>query len=766
MIQLDTSQYIRDIFSVHSFFHSSHQILVFPLQNPLCRTYEDAFSDDDDDEWIFDPALDRVMVGGGATANPLLEFDLQPVAARRNWRNVLNRQRFEATLRQRREITPSDNLGEELTRALQRSIEQQIASDTTLTPHSTVHFTMQSSTFSHAFQSTTFTVREFEEGSERLDTYLQSLAQKLNSNEEFTPDDTFTMETTFICTPGPGSGHGKRYQPSKAAVRGIVKRSRVTIKNKDNLCCARAIVTMKALADADGDTRDRDYKNLKDGYPIQEQKAKELHRLAGVVEGPCSIPELERFQAALPRYQIKVISIDPPHMIIFVGTPATPSGKIIRLIKEDSHYDGCNSFAGFLSRSYFCDDCNRGYNSEDLQHHSCVGKRCPACKRLDCPDFIEAKRPLAGGQFPMPSDICALCHRKFFGDQCYNYHLQRRSLRIKSICDSYKKCPDCSHVYESDPKVCRVGNHRVPDHLCGWGECHICEKKVHLAMHKCYIQRLPADVDEPKKKRVPHDEVGTRPFEEPEPGDPDTRVFVEREPPLQVYCDYEAVTDAEGNQTPILLCAETDEDDNTMSFYGSNCTSRFFSWLEELAVDQDGDDKNVIAIFHNLKGYDGMFLLQHCYRTHREVEDQITVGAKILSFKSDRLTFKDSLCFLPFPLTNFPATFGIEELCKGFFPHKFNTLENQDYDGPMPDASYYDPDGMSAKKKAEFERWYAEKVAANYRFIKQREMKAYCESDVKLLKAGCQKFRDEFKQKAEFDPMEKCVTIASACNRF
>ena len=45
-------------------------------------------------------------------------------------------------------------------------------------------------------------------------------------------------------------------------------------------------------------------------------------------------------------------------------------------------------------------------------------------------------------------------------------------------------------------------------------------------------------------------------------------------------------------------------------------------------------------------------------------------------------------------------------------------------------------------------------------------MEAYCESDVKLLKAGCRKFREEFKQKADFDPMEKCVTIASACNRF
>ena len=179
---------------VNTFFHSSHQILVFPLQNPLRRTYEDALPDDDDDEWIFDPTLDRVMVGGGATANPLLEFD-QPVGARCNWRNMLNRKRFEAKLPQRREITPNDNLGQELTHALQQSIEQQIAADNTLTPHSTVHFTMQSSALTHAFQLTTFTVHEFQEGSERLDTYLQALAAKLNSNEEFAPDDTFTRQT-------------------------------------------------------------------------------------------------------------------------------------------------------------------------------------------------------------------------------------------------------------------------------------------------------------------------------------------------------------------------------------------------------------------------------------------------------------------------------------------------------------------------------------------------------------------------------------------
>jgi len=155
------------------------------------------------------------------------------------------------------------------------------------------------------------------------------------------------METTFIQTPGPGSGHGKRYRPSKAAVRGIVKRSRVTIQKKDQLCCARAIVTMKARVD--GGSTDADYKNMLRGRPIQTNRAKELHRLANVPEGPCGLKELDMFQAALPGYQIKVLSIDPPHMIIYAGP--VDSDKRILLIKEDGHYDGCNSFGRFLNKS-------------------------------------------------------------------------------------------------------------------------------------------------------------------------------------------------------------------------------------------------------------------------------------------------------------------------------------------------------------------------------------------------------------------------------
>ena len=233
-----------------------------------------------------------------------------------------------------------------------------------------------------------------------------------------------------------------------------------------------------------------------------------------------------------------------------------------------------------------------------------------------------------------------------------------------------------------------------------------------------------------------------------------------------MYADFEATTDEEGFQTAILVGYETSENDECCTIYGTNCTERFVEELEGLAVDEDGDDRRVIVIFHNLKGYDGMLLLRYLYAQHREVTGMVTVGAKVLSFSSDRLTFKDSLCFLPFSLASFPATFGLTELCKGFFPHLFNTSTNQAYVGPVPDIRYYDPEGMSSKKREEFLRWHATKVAEGYEFDLKKDMTRYCESDVKLLKAGCVKFVQEFRGPAQFDPLEKCLTIALACNRY
>ena len=218
------------------------------------RSHEEAFPDEDD-QWIFDPRLDAAILASRQeeeeeqSGGSLLEFTLAPTGPRRRWQDVLNKQRYQARLQQMRDATPRGDLGREVTQALRRALLRQIEADPTLTPHSTLHFTMQSGAFDHPFQSATFRVREVREDGERGTTYLQTLAQKLNSNQAFNPDDTFDVETTFIRTPGPGRGHGKRYKPASGAAPGLVQHPVVTIKNKDALCCARAIVTMRAWAD-------------------------------------------------------------------------------------------------------------------------------------------------------------------------------------------------------------------------------------------------------------------------------------------------------------------------------------------------------------------------------------------------------------------------------------------------------------------------------------------------------------------------------------
>ena len=79
--------------------------------------------------------------------------------------------------------------------------------------------------------------------------------------------------------------------------------------------------------------------------------------------------------------------------------------------------------------------------------------------------------------------------------------------------------------------------------------------------------------------------------------------------PLFVFADFEAITDEEGVQTPILLCLEDDESEDTLSFYGKSCVASMFEHLDSLTIDEYGNERRVIMVFHNFKGYNGMFVL-------------------------------------------------------------------------------------------------------------------------------------------------------------
>ena len=120
----------------------------------------------------------------------------------------------------------------------------------------------------------------------------------------------------------------------------------------------------------------------------------------------------------------------------------------------------------------------------------------------------------------------------------------------------------------------------------------------------------------------------------------------------------------------------------------------------------------------------------------------------------------DSLNFLPMKLAALPKAFGLTELRKGYFPHFFNKRQNQTYVGLYPNPEEYGVDYMSTVERTAFLRWHHERSDAVFDF--RKEMKAYCRSDVDILRRACTQFRQLMMDATGVDPF-KFVTIASVC---
>ena len=668
---------------------------------------------------------------GGNPLGPLFEFELHQIGQRRRWLNVTQGVQYHAELKQLREPVQGDNIGIALSEALFNVIHQELRNH----PRARhINFSLTAHGFTHAFQSANFQVAEFLERSFRLDDMLRTLAGKLNSNQSFDPQRGFQLDIVFVEYPPPASGRGRKRQVGFKCWEKVKKTKKciIPIENKDELCCARAVVTMKAWCDFQEkeeqlkeeqkkETPDQElldhlqneikrlknsYDNMRKGREEQERKAKKLHRDANVPEGPCGLDELRTFQAYLaPRYQMQVMCNTKPFALLYQGEPATLK---INLLKSDYHFEGCTSFPAFVNRSYWCDKCGKGYDHEDVKHHPCEGRICRSCNSKSCPDYDRMNRP---------HQPCPQCNGLFYGPSCFQEH--QRS----GICKSYKHCLKCSAEYKVIPGK---------PHRCFFAKCSSCKKYVNIQEHKCFIQPIKEDEDEEstngKKKKKPLK-------------------------PLFVYADIEAMTMPDRSFEVNLLCYRTSEEDTIHSHWGKDGCFEFLEEMDALTeVEDDDRERPIIIIFHNLKGFD--------------VEKQMTVGAKVLCFKNGPLTFKDSLCFLPMKLSAFPATFGLTELKKGYFPHQFNTPENQEYIGRIPDKSYYDPEGMMEKEKKAFETWHDEQRRNGVIFDFKKELEEYCQSDVALLQGGCEAFSKEFHDQAQFNAFANCVTIASACNEY
>lgn len=130
-----------------------------------------------------------------------------------------------------------------------------------------------------------------------VDRILSEIERVLQSYEQFVVDETFGMELVHVHMP---TGSGYKMRPVVDISKMLEsKRSIIQIRNHDELCCARAIVTAIARHE-----KHPQWDNIRRGYGLQKQLAEELHMKAGVALHTCGIEEVKRFQTVLPKYQI------------------------------------------------------------------------------------------------------------------------------------------------------------------------------------------------------------------------------------------------------------------------------------------------------------------------------------------------------------------------------------------------------------------------------------------------------------------------------
>ena len=580
--------------------------------------------------------------GGLDTTIGTFDFELQPFVDRTSRRMGVRERHFNTRLRQRGNLIPDQNITEALQEGLRRAVNQVLTTTPDLHDQDRLYFTIGSNRLHNNFQGWRLRAGEWREGGDRVAAVFDRLAQDFNSNEQFEMDDSFQLSITQVHHAPQGSGKPRRGKPGHPTMDMLTRNSNsiIRINNKDELCCARALVVAKARVDPHPK-----WNSIRQGASLQRTLALDLHREAKVPMGPCGYDALTAFSQApsLRGYQILLVDAARSFHITTFGPL---QDKQLILLHHQGHYDVITRLPGFFGSSYVCAHCWKPYNTE--RRHRCTKQKghCRACCQKECPDFLHA---YPRGQ--KATQRCQQCHRDFFGDTCFQMHLVKDHAGKpvtnleSSVCFRRRRCPTCRKQ--------NVGLDQITKHQCGSINCPSCHEYVDGETHRCFIQTAPKPQANKKRKRKqqggPRAKRGADAAAE-EPGTTDTVPEEDDDlPPLHVFFDIEAMQPQE-KHIANLVVAETEDDDQPKCFPGEHCVRDFLGWLDTLTLN---DTRQVNVLAHNFQGYDGYFVIHQYYGDNRIVE-QLRNGCKLLEVKHDRLRFIDSLSFsrclcLPFP---------------------------------------------------------------------------------------------------------------------
>uniref|UniRef100_A0A1I8J413 DNA-directed DNA polymerase n=1 Tax=Macrostomum lignano TaxID=282301 RepID=A0A1I8J413_9PLAT len=440
----------------------------------------------------------------------------------------------------------------------------------------------------------------------------------------------------------------------------------VRITNSDKRCLLRALVVACAYLQfvAKSITK-RVWHTIKANSPTQTKLVAELQIEAGLYTtlqtvsqaGPFGVDALPEAIRALNRlhpghdFGVRVYRAEEANRCIF----NLPGTEILHLHLVEQHFNVVTKLPAFFGSHHYCPKCEMAYDSEP-----------PSTKN----------------------------HK-------------RKNKAGRSRCDSVHVCGTCGYLEEL-----KVG--QPPEHQCGYAKCPVCKQYDETATHECFVTPPKA-----KESSAPY-----------------------------VYYDFETYVDSGKQHRVHLVTAATSCEacpklfprprcsacgglhssanciagrDLALDF--TSCVSHndcacgmrefvsvgphsidafyFYCWLT--SVFKQG----AIAIAHNGSAYDAFLLLGALLNGLAKKKPQVIFqNSRLMYMKCDKITFKDSLNFIPIGLAQFPKALGLgTQLTKGDFPHVFNQPQNWGYVGPYCSIDMYG--GKKNKQHDSIADWLA-----------------------------------------------------------
>lgn len=401
-------------------------------------------------------------------------------------------------------------------------------------------------------------------------------------------------------------------------------------------------------------------------------------------------------------------------------------------------------------------ECRKNETKRCFNCHACDGL-CWCCYTKDCGQVV----PISDDScepFLIPKK-CPVCKKQLFSTKCEELHVTYCGANSK------KKC-----------ELCGKADHRSLK--CDEIYCMMCSekcKKYELELHECFLRN--EEMKEPSTHYWSYD------FE--------TCVNEATGEHVLYLCTAWPLYD-HGYITALKECYPHRiipgyEDRPVFVFWGlgdpvrSTGVYQFFDFI----CNPNLSGAHFFA--HNAGKYDAIFIER--YMTLKGlIPQKIQRGLAVmqLKFTDMKLTFKDSLFFIPTRLRAMSADFGIDEVAKGFFPHKLMTVKFMNDNAlnqfiiRKPDRKFFyndfAPGRSGEEEQIELDIFLDEFYGTDDLWDLKEDAIQYCISDTLLLGCTLKVFREKTMELTadvervdvdyvEFDPLQ-FVTLPSAVMKF